>query len=495
MMEVVYWQGNAWETDYQHLKYQDCVAGIYIHDIVNNYQKEIPAIQSVEIETVNRCNNDCSFCPVAAGRDKRERKIMSDSLFYAIIDELADMDYRGYISLFSNNEPLLDPRLFEFLRYAKEKLPHARHALYTNGTLLTVEKYQELIKYLDYLVIDNYNDEFHLNPNIQTIYQNDLLEQTNCKVRVEVRKKNQVLSNRGGLAPNKSRNNLFMSACILPFMQMVIRPDGKVSLCCQDAYGNTTLGDVEKEGICGVWEGEAYQRIRQEFIKNGRIGQSRCKVCDLFDLHNYFPSEWIHIYVTTFINILWQQKKQGKKLTLLGSSDDAHEISELLYQHGLSLDYVEEKITDLHQDKFYILPYFDWKYLEKFDPLAAGGDYIVFQNPVRRQLQKDIQPNSIVDLYGKVCRAVDEGNLSIFGAGKNAQKIWNEYHWRPVYYVDNNKKRIGEKFLDKEIVSPERLKQDKTMILVAANDFTSIYWQLREIGIEAARICNGNRLL
>ena len=30
-----------------------------------------PKLQDIEIETLNRCNNDCSFCPVSRGNDIR----------------------------------------------------------------------------------------------------------------------------------------------------------------------------------------------------------------------------------------------------------------------------------------------------------------------------------------------------------------------------------------------------------------------------------------
>ena len=35
-------------------------------------------------------------------------------------------------------------------------------------------------------------------------------------------------------------------SCILPYKQMIIRPDGKTSLCCNDPYGKNTLADVNK---------------------------------------------------------------------------------------------------------------------------------------------------------------------------------------------------------------------------------------------------------
>lgn len=34
----------------------------------------------------------------------------------------------------------------------------------------------------------------------------------------------------------------FSATCMLPFMQLIVRPDGKVSRCCQDALGRLPWG-------------------------------------------------------------------------------------------------------------------------------------------------------------------------------------------------------------------------------------------------------------
>ena len=42
---------------------------------------------SIEIETVNRCNNTCSFCPVNRNNDTRPYQKMTDEFFYSLIVE------------------------------------------------------------------------------------------------------------------------------------------------------------------------------------------------------------------------------------------------------------------------------------------------------------------------------------------------------------------------------------------------------------------------
>lgn len=87
--------------------------------------KEKKLFKYVEIETINRCNGDCGFCPVNKNEKQREYKKMDRDLFEKIIIQLEELDYDGLLALFSNNEPFLDDRIFEFAQYARTKLPKA----------------------------------------------------------------------------------------------------------------------------------------------------------------------------------------------------------------------------------------------------------------------------------------------------------------------------------------------------------------------------------
>lgn len=156
-------------------------------------------LKLVEIETLNRCNGECSFCPVNRHIDNREFKKMPESLFYKIIDDLENMKYQGMVNLFSNNEPLLDKRIVNFSKYAKQHLPDAKICMYTNGTLINMDLCGKLVQHLDLLIIDNYNDKLELNDNIKEIVE---YCKTNCQwdevIQVHLRKQNEILTTRGG---------------------------------------------------------------------------------------------------------------------------------------------------------------------------------------------------------------------------------------------------------------------------------------------------------
>ena len=253
---------------------------------VNNSFMQGGGIETIEIETLNRCNGICPFCPVNVNQPQRPYAKMSDELFRKIIDELAEMNYTRGISLFSNNEPFLDERIIDFHKYANEKLPHAIFWLYTNGTLLTFEKFIEIMPYLDLLIIDNYNDKKEINtPELKKIY--DYIQEhheLDERVRFLFRLQNEVLTSRGGQAPNKQGMNdkrVVNVLCLNPFGQLIVRPTGEVSLCCNDALGKYTLGNLSTQSISEVWNSETYNEIRREMLKNGRKNLSLCRDCDV----------------------------------------------------------------------------------------------------------------------------------------------------------------------------------------------------------------------
>ncbi len=254
-----------------------------VYDMVEIYQKHQTLFDHIEIETINRCNGNCSFCPVSRKKDPREKAVMTTELFQKIVAQLAKINYSGRFTTFSNNEPLLDDRLIEFNRYAREKLPNARMHLFTNGTLLTIDKFIALINILDELIIDNYQQELKLIKPCQEIEAYCKEHPELCKkVTIVLRKPNEILTSRGGNAPNRKQiPDYSKDRCILPFRQMIVRPDGKVSLCCNDAIGKYTLGDLNQESLLDVWYGPKFQMVRK-CLYEGRENWGDCRHCDTF---------------------------------------------------------------------------------------------------------------------------------------------------------------------------------------------------------------------
>jgi len=95
------------------------------------------AYSILQIESKLKCNMNCRFCPYPAIETKGSE--LSQDEVYSIIDSVDPNDEKlEYLCFSQFSEPLLDERIFEFIKYAKNK--GFKVFLATNGLLLDSEK-------------------------------------------------------------------------------------------------------------------------------------------------------------------------------------------------------------------------------------------------------------------------------------------------------------------------------------------------------------------
>ena len=85
----------------------------------------------LQIETESTCNMQCKFCPYPERPDKGER--LPERNILNVIDSLTTDAGFKYIAFNCYNEPLLDERIYGFVRYAKKRNLAVR--ITTNGLL------------------------------------------------------------------------------------------------------------------------------------------------------------------------------------------------------------------------------------------------------------------------------------------------------------------------------------------------------------------------
>lgn len=249
-------------------------------------QSSVPLFRQVMLETMNRCNGKCSFCPANINNEKREFKKMSDTLIDKIIAELMDMHFQGNIFLSINNEPFLDVRILSIAKKVKKSLPKSKICLITNGTLLTEEKIKTAATCIDEMIINNYSNNYRLNPNIKAIYKfirHHKKDFKNINIIINRRYLKEILATRAGSAPNKQQKNITLdTACIYPYTDITIFPDGEVGLCCNDCYEVTSYGNVNIESLRQIWTGTEYTDFRKQMM-SGRMNCNFCQKCDVVD--------------------------------------------------------------------------------------------------------------------------------------------------------------------------------------------------------------------
>lgn len=244
---------------------------------------EAPLVH-INLETINKCNGTCSFCPNNKYVDKRKAKRMDTKTFEKVILDLEDRHYNGVLSLQGNGEPFLDKDMTDRILYAREKLPDAKLIIFTNGSLLTEDILDKIAGKLDTLYINNYCESYRLNERSKMVY--DYVKKNpdkfgNMKIQIEYRYRNEVLSTRGGYSPNKCnhKKKVCKSLCILPYLETYIFSDGSVGLCCCDVRKTYNFGNVSDNTIFEIFNGARLMDIRKK-MKEGRDGLEFCKFCD-----------------------------------------------------------------------------------------------------------------------------------------------------------------------------------------------------------------------
>ena len=132
---------------------------------------------------------------------------MPQPIIDKVFNDLEEIKFSGLVSLFNNNDALIDKRLEEIVALSKKRFLLAKTHVLTNGKLLTFKRFESLHKSgLDRLAIDNYySDKPVLNKPIA-----DFIKEFNASpyrdtvdIKVYMRYKNEVLDSRAGNSPNK----------------------------------------------------------------------------------------------------------------------------------------------------------------------------------------------------------------------------------------------------------------------------------------------------
>ena len=193
-----------------------------------------PLFQQVLIETRTDCNNHCPFCPHAF--NDKSLGIMTWDCFTTIIDQLVSMNYNGRVALMLSNEPLLEDRLLDMIRYAKSKSQRLFLDITSNGRLLNIDMLDKLFEAgLDNININDYRGDRDLFPDKWSDNLTTIIEAygNNPKVSFVKRRLDEVLPNYAGNIPQVFEKEEF-GFCNYPFRKLTISYHGDVLLCCDD---------------------------------------------------------------------------------------------------------------------------------------------------------------------------------------------------------------------------------------------------------------------
>jgi pyruvate-formate lyase-activating enzyme len=262
----------------------------------------------IQIETTIHCNSNCDFCHQKLVT--RNPGFMEERLIHKIIDESAarGITYRPFLQ----NEPLMDKRLVEIVRYIRRDRT-AKVELNTNGGLMTRKTAEKLLDAGVDIVrfsIDGFTREiaeqsrpidFELvRENTRTFIE--LAREAKYPCRVEVRMIDLDFNRHEQQEFLKFWNDLGAEAKVVPFYtwpwsgqtsyvpapcpkiqrEMFFVVDGRAVLCCWDSQARAVIGDIRQNSLHEIWTGELIQKYRK-LLSEGRRGEIfLCSRCDGF---------------------------------------------------------------------------------------------------------------------------------------------------------------------------------------------------------------------
>ena len=232
----------------------------------------------VELETTTACNRACSYCPnsVFDRGSIHNQRLMEESTFRTIIDQLASLGFWGRLSPHFYGEPLLDERLPDLMAYARKRLPYTKLVIFTNGDLLSPAAYDALMQAgVDGFLVTQHGPK--PPPNIVRLRRHrEEHPATHAQLDYRVFTSQTELSNRAGLVDHAALET--KSDCSLPSENVTIDYQGNVVLCCNDYYSTIKFGNVLEQHLSEIWNGETYKSTRRNLLA-GNFELDICKKC------------------------------------------------------------------------------------------------------------------------------------------------------------------------------------------------------------------------
>lgn len=292
------------------------------------------SITEINIEFVSYCNLRCKLCSL--DHEKTKIRMSPDILKRFFENLLSDTRFRSVktIHLYNAGEVLLHPKLLEMLDIIKQFKKQAREkniffpqiALLTNATILdekkskllidsniidnirfsmdggNKEKFEEMRERAEWNVfIKNIKTFCELNKNsnkpiptgIITLveYHNKLntkwmseefKELLNLVDGYELR----YAHNWGGDVEieelkNKKKSN-FKTGCSLLMHQLVLLPNGDITVCCADLNSKGVIGNINKDNLYSIYTKPQRLEMLKKFMKNKKHEIDLCKDCETF---------------------------------------------------------------------------------------------------------------------------------------------------------------------------------------------------------------------
>jgi MoaA/NifB/PqqE/SkfB family radical SAM enzyme len=312
-----------------------------IHHFVDHFAAICPSPIQVSVVVGNACNLHCVMCPYHSPQIKpshttpffRERRLMTWEMMERVAAECGAMG--APVKTGNVEEPLVHPRIVDFVRECRRAGVPSVH-ITTNGTLLTPAMGRSLLEAgltslyvsLDAARPDTYRRIRHgeldrVEGNIRAFLASRRAGGFACRLMLSLVRNEGVsakeeeeflarwLPDTEGvilyhLARYDDGNSRFDAvhevarakvreagrrwACLNPWQEVYLLPDGRVYCCCETISKLAfelpeSMGRFPDESLGAIWHGAAFRALRRDLILNELARWPACDRCGIWMAH------------------------------------------------------------------------------------------------------------------------------------------------------------------------------------------------------------------
>jgi len=186
------------------------------------------------------------------------------------LTELWQMGYRDAVGLNQYNEPLLDDRLPEIARFARN-LGFHRVLVITNGDLLTPELAKELDGAVTHLTVSGCDGVDYFG-EIRGWFNETYIHLASGQHRLSHYSPSPTL--KGAI------EKLQMQPCFRTTRNFIVNHQGDCLLCCEEIVPQFDLGNVYRQPLADIWNGSRRRQIIRDLSQpGGRLKHAHCSIC------------------------------------------------------------------------------------------------------------------------------------------------------------------------------------------------------------------------
>lgn len=217
----------------------------------------------VSFELSNLCNY-AGIHPKCPLHQVSKPVILPAGIVYDVTDTLAEYNFKGTIAFHTYNEPLIDPRLFMFIKYARHACPGSHIYICTNGYYFNEMLAQEMT--------EAGVSEIHISAYSQSEF--DRLSSIKPAITYNV----EMMKLDARLDLYDREENSMGEPCFAPLNEIIIGREGVISLCCLDWRRDYSFGDLHTQSFKDVLKTGELHAVYERLSRGDRFLPA-CRRC------------------------------------------------------------------------------------------------------------------------------------------------------------------------------------------------------------------------